>query len=277
MNPTILETLLKNPNAHAAPQTPQTTPQKPPRRKHGNHLLLLLGLGVLFFILALTAWSAISNPALAAVLEVGVAPTSAPAQSWAQVVLAKPTYTSTATILPSPTPNEVIETVAPIHTLEPVNTPGGITAQIVSDTATPEANSPQTDDVPAISAGGKYILVSISEQHLYAYENNALVYSFIASTGMRNATRTGRFSVLDKIPNAYGATWDIWMPNWLGIYYAGTLENGIHALPILPSGATLWAGFLGTPISYGCVVLGTNEAQELYNWAEIGTPVEIQW
>ncbi len=119
--------------------------------------------------------------------------------------------------------------------------------------------------------------MSISEQHLYAYDNNSLVYSFTASTGMRNATRTGHFSVLDKIPNAYGATWDIWMPNWLGIYYAGTLENGIHALPILPSGATLWAGFLGTPISYGCVVLGANEAQELYNWAEVGTPVEIQW
>lgn len=94
---------------------------------------------------------------------------------------------------------------------------------------------------------------------------------------MRNATRIGQFSVLDKIPNAYGATWNIWMPNWLGIYYAGTLENGIHALPILPSGATLWAGFLGTPISYGCVVLGTSEAQELYNWADVGTPVEIQW
>jgi hypothetical protein len=94
---------------------------------------------------------------------------------------------------------------------------------------------------------------------------------------MNNATRVGIFSVLDKIPNAYGATWNIWMPNWLGIYWAGTLENGIHALPILSNGLRLWDGYLGTPISYGCIVLGVNESEMLYDWATVGTPVEIQW
>jgi LysM repeat protein len=132
-------------------------------------------------------------------------------------------------------------------------------------------------DSPVPSGGEKYILVDISEQHLYAYEGNALVYSFVASTGMKNATRVGVFQVQDKIPNAYGANWNIWMPNWMGIYYSGSLENGIHALPILPGGARLWAGYLGTPISYGCVVLGVQEAQQLYDWAEVGTTVEIRW
>jgi lipoprotein-anchoring transpeptidase ErfK/SrfK len=94
---------------------------------------------------------------------------------------------------------------------------------------------------------------------------------------MNNATATGNFSVLDKIPSAYGSTWDLWMPNWLGIYWAGGLENGIHALPILSNGVTLWSGFLGRPISYGCVVLGSYESQLLYDWAEVGTPVDIQW
>jgi len=111
---------------------------------------------------------------------------------------------------------------------------------------------------------------------MYAYLDGQLVYSFIASTGMGNSTRVGTFHVLDKIPNAYGATWNIWMPDWLGIYYSGSLENGIHALPILPGGARLWSGYLGTPISFGCVVLGVDEALQLYNWADVGTPVEIQ-
>ena len=44
-------------------------------------------------------------------------------------------------------------------------------------------------------------------------------------------------------------------------YYAGSLENGIHALPIMQNGATLWEGYLGVPISDGCVVLGTYESQ----------------
>jgi LysM repeat protein len=123
----------------------------------------------------------------------------------------------------------------------------------------------------------KKIIVSISEQHLYAYENDTLAYSFVASTGMPGAdTWPGSFSVLDKIPNAYGANWDLWMPNWLGIYWAGSLENGIHALPILSGGQRLWEGYLGTPVSYGCIILGVEDSQTIYDWAEIGTPVYVQ-
>ncbi len=153
-------------------------------------------------------------------------------------------------------------------------------AFIVKDNYQPSADgydSTTPNDSPPTYSGSKYILVDISEQHMYVYEGNSLVYSFVSSTGMNNATRVGTFSVLNKIPNAYGATWNIWMPHWLGIYWSGNLQNGIHALPILPSGATLWAGYLGTPISYGCVVLGSYEALTLFNWADIGTPVDIRW
>ena len=212
-------------------------------------------------ILFAAAWTATASPALG----LNIASTPTHVRSFAFAQIAKATYTVTPTALP---------TVLPTSTAEPM-----VIAEIVADA--PVINYPAPDSQPIeISApgqgGNKYILVDISEQHMYVYEGDALVYSFVASTGMNNATSTGSFSVLDKIPNAYGATWDIWMPNWLGIYWAGSLENGIHALPILPNGGTLWAGYLGVPISYGCVVLGTYEAQLLYNWAEVGTLVDIQ-
>ncbi len=128
------------------------------------------------------------------------------------------------------------------------------------------------------SGGGKRIVMDLSEQHLYAYQGNQLIYSFVASSGAApNYTRVGEFRVQSKVPNAYGSTWNIWMPSWLGIYWAGSTENGIHALPILSNGQTLWAGYLGRPVSYGCIVLGTYEAQLLYNWADIGTPVSIRY
>jgi LysM repeat protein len=130
---------------------------------------------------------------------------------------------------------------------------------------------------PISSSGSKRIVIDLSDQHLYAYEANRLVYSFVASTGVAPTnTRTGEFRVQSKIPKAYGSAWNIWMPHWLGIYWAGSVENGIHALPILPNGQTLWAGYLGRPVSFGCVVLGSSEAQRLYNWAEVGTPVSIR-
>ena len=68
------------------------------------------------------------------------------------------------------------------------------------------------------------------------------------------------------------------MPNWLGIYFNpdnGNVENGFHALPITPAGAELWGDALGTPVSYGCIVLSPYDAKILYDWVEIGTPVLI--
>ncbi len=194
-------------------------------------------------------------------------PTSQPL-SWSVVNIAKPTYT------PSPSP-----TLAPTATGTPQVSVSlmDATSTLFSDNSNTSSLLLDSQDVNQVSSGGKYILVSITEQHLSAYENGQLIYSFVASTGMRNSTRVGTFYVLDKIPNAYGSTWDIWMPDWLGIYYSGGLENGIHALPILPSGDRLWSGYLGTPISFGCVVLGVDEALQLYNWADVGTPVEIRW
>ncbi len=224
-------------------------------------IFVLIGL-----VLLAAAWTATASPAFGLV----TSPTPTHAQSFAFAQIAKATYTPTVTASPTILPTE---TPAATQTSEPM-----VIVQIVDDSiiAYPTPASGSIEISAPGYAGNKYILVDISEQHMYVYEGDALIYSFVASTGMNNATRAGSFSVLDKIPNAYGATWNIWMPNWLGIYWSGSLENGIHALPILSNGATLWAGYLGTPISFGCVVLGTYEAQLLYDWADIGTPVDIQ-
>ncbi|NLE46066.1 MAG: LysM peptidoglycan-binding domain-containing protein [Chloroflexi bacterium] len=126
--------------------------------------------------------------------------------------------------------------------------------------------------------GAKRLLINLSQQHLYAYQGDSLVYSFVISSGAAPYyTRTGSFRIQSKFPNAYGSTWNIWMPYWMGIYWAGPTENGIHALPVMSSGQTLWAGHLGRPVSYGCIVVGTYEARLLYEWAEIGTPVSITY
>ncbi|MEW5828737.1 MAG: L,D-transpeptidase [Chloroflexota bacterium] len=237
----------------------------PPPPSTGPRRRMLWLTVVLAAALLLTAGLGVASPALAALGNGSRPPVreAAEGDSWGQVELVKPTYTPTSTPVATLTP-------IPTSTPEITATPAVALVEPVEDAA------PQAPEAPVYS-GNKYILVDISEQHMYVYEGEALVYSFVASTGMNNATRTGTFSVLNKIDNAYGATWDIWMPNWLGIYWAGTLQNGIHALPILSNGARLWAGYLGTPISYGCVVLGVDEAQALYNWAEVGTPVEIRW
>ncbi len=139
-------------------------------------------------------------------------------------------------------------------------------------------SAPAGAPAPSASGGGKRILIDISEQRMYVYQDGTLIWTFVVSTGMPGAaTRPGNYAVQNKIPSAYGSTWNIWMPNWLGIYWAGSLQNGIHALPILPGGGRLWDGYLGTPVSYGCIILGIQDAQTLYDWAEVGTAVDIQY
>jgi LysM repeat protein len=150
--------------------------------------------------------------------------------------------------------------------------------QTLSLTSTGSSEVVAAAPVVNLPSSVKEIQVDISEQRMRVYENGALIWDWVTSTGEPGAdTRPGSYSVLNKIPNAYGATWNLWMPNWLGIYWAGYLQNGIHSLPILSDGSKLWAGFLGTPVSFGCVILDDTNSALLYNWAELGTPVIITY
>jgi len=246
--------------------------------------------------------STVATPAAPTVAPTATAPVVAPTDTSTPADTSTPTDAATAAPTTAPTDTPVPTPVAPTPVaVSPVpattyvvrtgDTLFHIASQFgvsVADIAAANslANTSmiyagQTLTLPGTSGvdpgSTKEILVSISQQHLYAYENGALVYSFVASTGEpASPTWAGTFSVLDKIPDAYGGNWNIWMPNWLGIYWAGNLEDGIHALPILPNGQRLWAGYLGTPVSYGCVILSVADAQTLYDWADIGTPVIIQ-
>jgi len=258
------ETSARVPSTPLRAGVPAVPKKEAKKKKSSDGLLFALAFGGIFCLgLVVLAFVVFSNPTdVAAMIQSAPQATFTQPAYAAQFNLQMPTLTPTATITPSPTATE---------------TPVFVELSIVEDTPTLErVYASQAQGAPSYS-GNKYILVDISDQHMYVYEGDVMIWSFVASTGMNNATRTGVFAVQSKIPNAYGATWNIWMPNWLGIYWAGGLENGIHALPILPSGARLWAGFLGRPISYGCVVLSEYDSELLYYWAEIGTPVEIQW
>ncbi len=126
--------------------------------------------------------------------------------------------------------------------------------------------------------GGKRIVIDLSDQRMYVYQGGQLLWNWTVSTGRPGQeTAVGHYKVLNKIPNAYAYTWSLQMPYWLGIYWAGSLQNGIHALPIQANGQRLWDGYLGQRVSYGCVILGTEQAKALYNWAPVGTPVDVVW
>jgi LysM repeat protein len=139
------------------------------------------------------------------------------------------------------------------------------------------SNSALYSGLPGTSSSNKAIIVDISDQRVYVYENGQLIWTFVASTGIAGReTARGNFYIQNKLPMAYAATWNLQMPYWLGFYWAGPLQNGFHALPILSNGQRLWEGLLGSPASYGCVILSDHDARLLYDWAEVGVPVTVR-
>lgn len=123
----------------------------------------------------------------------------------------------------------------------------------------------------------KRIVINITEQRLRRYQDGQLLSEHVISTGIdRSPTQPGVFQVRTHDELAYASVWDLYMPHFIGIYEAWPgFMNGLHGLPTLSSGRQLWAGVLGRPVSYGCIVLELQAAETLYHWAEAGVVVEI--
>lgn len=136
----------------------------------------------------------------------------------------------------------------------------------------------KTDLLPLPVIPNKRIVISISEQRLRVFQDGKRIGQHVISTGIdRSPTQPGIFQVQTHDPNAYASVWDLYMPNFLGIYEAWPgFMNGIHGLPTLSNGQRLWANVLGRPASYGCIILDLETAEWLYHWAENGVVVEIQ-
>lgn len=212
-------------------------------------------------------------------------------------------YTGQVLIIPAITIEQEICHL--VHLVKPGETLGGIAVQYgVTLTALIEVNriintnliyvgsvlalppqpacQAEAGNLSPILNGEKRIEVVLSEQLTYLYQGDSLVDVFVVSTGHPGReTAVGTYYVENKIPVAHAYTWGLQMPAWIGWnYWVGTpetgyLQNGFHALPIQADGSRLWEGYLGTPVSYGCVILSQEDADTLYEWVEIGTPVVV--
>lgn len=126
---------------------------------------------------------------------------------------------------------------------------------------------------PQILAG-KYIDISLGYQNMVIFENGKALNAFLISSGKKGFdTPIGTFKIENKYPRAWSKKYGLWMPYWMAFKPAG--EMGIHELPEWPGGYKEGANHLGTAVSHGCVRLGVDSAKQVYDWAEIGTPVII--
>jgi lipoprotein-anchoring transpeptidase ErfK/SrfK len=120
----------------------------------------------------------------------------------------------------------------------------------------------------------KKIVIKLSEQKLYLYENQEVIGEFLVSTGKPGYdTPVGEFMVYNRFERAWSSAYGLWMPFWMAVAKDGSF--GIHELPEWPGGYKEGLDHLGIAVSHGCIRLGLGPAEIVYNWAEIGTPVVI--
>ncbi len=129
---------------------------------------------------------------------------------------------------------------------------------------------PKNDEV----IKSKIIEVDLSEQKMRLYENDKMIKESLVSTGQPGMeTPVGNFQIYNKFPRAWSKMASLWMPYWMAFLPTG--QMGIHELPEWPNGHKEGESSLGHPASHGCIRLGVGDAEFVYNWAEIGTPVKI--
>ncbi len=114
---------------------------------------------------------------------------------------------------------------------------------------------------------GKAIVVSTSDQRIYAFENGQLVRTHLVSTGRaQTPTVLGDYAVYVKYVADDMSGPDYFLPQvpYVMYFYSGYAVHG-----------TYWHNSFGRPMSHGCVNLPVAEAEWFFNWAEVGTPVRV--
>jgi hypothetical protein len=129
---------------------------------------------------------------------------------------------------------------------------------------------------PGPQQGGyKEIVVSISTESMWAYEDGDLVISSLVSTGIGDVPETvtplGDWAIWEKLDSQT---------------MEGTISGQYYRVPDVPYvmyfddrgdalHGTYWHNNFGNPMSHGCVNLPMDVAAFLYDWADVGTPVTI--
>jgi len=126
----------------------------------------------------------------------------------------------------------------------------------------------------------KRIIISLSQQMMWIYENGGLKWAWPVSTGIESSpTSPGVFQIRTHFLEAYAGNWNLWMPYFMGIYQPvpnNNFMNGFHGFPTRDGSALLWTSSLGHPVTYGCILVDSANIPALYSWAEEGVVVEIQ-
>lgn len=115
---------------------------------------------------------------------------------------------------------------------------------------------------PAARRPGRRLEINLDRGVLLMVEDGEVIRAVHTSTGSLGRTPTGDFRVYVKSLYSWSVPFHVWMP------YAAYFHGGIatHQSPDVPS----------YPASHGCVRLPEGEAERVYRFVDVGTPVAVR-
>jgi lipoprotein-anchoring transpeptidase ErfK/SrfK len=176
----------------------------------------------------------------------------------ASAPLIKTTFTPTPTSTSTPTP-----TSTPTSTPTPTATP----TQTTIPTRVSAVSWSYSLDPHELAHEGRWIDVDVTTQRVTAYEGATAVKKFVVSTGTRvHPTVIGQFRIYIKLRLTSMSGPGYYLP---GVPYTMYFYKGysLHG--------TYWHSNFGTPMSHGCVNMQTPDANWLFNFASVGTLVNV--
>jgi len=138
------------------------------------------------------------------------------------------------------------------------------------------AMTPPLPKVLGDSTSSKKIYVDLTNQRLYAYEGDNLIYNFLVSTGKWGRTPTGTFSIWGKFRfiKMSGGSKALhtyyYLPNVpFTMFFSNDKVAASRGFSIH---GTYWHDNFGQPMSHGCINMRTSEAALIYNWSDPQLP-----
>jgi uncharacterized protein YraI len=134
------------------------------------------------------------------------------------------------------------------------------------------AVSPNPDVIPSPArpseiSEARWIDIDLTDQRVTVYERGSPIYQTLVSTGLPNTpTPTGQFRIWIKLRYDDMSGPDYYLEDvpYVMYFYQGYGFHGVW-----------WHGNFGYPMSHGCVNLPNGADEWLFNWAEIGTLVNV--
>lgn len=131
---------------------------------------------------------------------------------------------------------------------------------------------PSSSFAQGIYTTEKMITVDTGSQTLTAWEGGGILYQTRASTGLPlSPTVKGSFKVYKKV-----ALGDMrgYSP-YIGRYHYKNVPNSLYFYQGYSVHGAYWHNNFGTRRSNGCVNLPLDMAQKIFDWAQVGTRVEV--